>query len=172
MGFGGAQNPLLNFQIATNQLFAREQQSAAAQEAAELRKQSNLVVDEAEQEARRRAREISLLQGAQASRYLAGGVLLDGSPLAVIEETRRLGEQEVSAIRRSGAAQARLFRLKADQAERGGLQNLLSTEAESAVARQQDDQRKKAQRAQFYQKVVSETGTLTEPLAELLFPNL
>lgn len=62
--------------------------------------------------------------------YLASGVTLEGSPLLKMEETRRLGAENIAEIEASGAAasQARLAegRIQAEQAKSRGRQALIS----------------------------------------------
>jgi len=151
MGFGGTRNPTLDFSIASNNLFATEQQNAANEEAGLLREQANITFDEYDMEARRRAREIKLFRQSQAQGYNAAGVLTDsGSPLAVLDETSRLGQQEVDAIRRAGEARVKLIRYNADRVERQGLLSVLKVQGENLMARVQDDARRREEKAQFY----------------------
>lgn len=147
MGFGGAKNPLVDFQVATNKLSAQQVQAAASRESAALREQADILANEAEAEAIRRKREVEHLAGKMAADYAAGGVLIDGTPLARINEAVRLGDIEVNALRRQGAAQARLSRMQADSAERQGLESVLAAKAEGFAAKTQEDQRRRANRA-------------------------
>ncbi len=61
--------------------------------------------------------------------YLASGVTLEGSPLLKLEETRRLGAENIEEIERSGEARAGAEigegRVVARQAESRGRQQLL-----------------------------------------------
>lgn len=147
MGFGGAKNPLVDFQVATNRISAQQAQASAERESAALREQANILSNEAEAEAIRRKREVEAFAGEQAFRYAAGGVQLDGTPLARINETIRLGDIEIAALRRQGEAQARLSRLQADGAQRQGLESVLAARAEGFAAKTQEDQRRRANRA-------------------------
>lgn len=65
---------------------------------------------EAAQEATQKVRQVSAFREEQANKYLGSGVQLEGSPLQVLEETRRLGQQEVDAIFQRGLAQSELYR--------------------------------------------------------------
>lgn len=62
--------------------------------------------------------------------YLASGVTLEGSPLLVMEETRRKGSENVDEILRSGAAGASAERLEgriqAEQYKSSGRQSFIS----------------------------------------------
>jgi len=164
MGFGGAKNPLVDFQVATNRLSAQQTQSAAARESAALREQANIVADEAEAEAIRRKREVEQLAGEMAARYASGGVLLDGTPLARINEAVRLGDIEVAAERRQGAARAKLSRLQADSAERQGLESVLASRAENFAAVTQEDQRRRANRAGMLGSILKVGGGIASTI--------
>lgn len=150
MGFGGASqsNALLNFQMMSNLASGERERQAYYKEAALQREQASLFADEAEMAAIQKQREVRLFREDQAHKYLAGGVLLDGSPLAVLDETRRLGDQEVAAIRRSGAARAKLVRLKADNLEQAGMESLLTRQSENTITKLQADQQAREQKAQ------------------------
>lgn len=157
MGFGGASqaNPLLSYQTMANTFAAQQQQQAYAEEAGLYREQANIVSDEANMAALQKTREVKRFAAEQAETYLAGGVLLDGTPLAVIEETRQLGQQEIDALRRSGAAHARLLRMKADQMERGGFQTLWGAQTNNMYSQIQNDQQRRLDRAQRLNSIVS-----------------
>jgi alkanesulfonate monooxygenase SsuD/methylene tetrahydromethanopterin reductase-like flavin-dependent oxidoreductase (luciferase family) len=147
MGFGGTKNPLVDFQVATSKLAASQRQEAANTEAGLLREQANIIADETEAEAIRRNREIEAFASEQTIRHLSGGVLMDGSPLAQVTRTLQLGADEVAAIRRSGAAQTKLTRMQADSTERQGLESVLSAKSDAFVARTQEEQKARANRA-------------------------
>lgn len=160
MGFGGAKNPLVDFQAATNRLAAQQQQAAAEREASALREQANILSDEAEAEAIRRKREVDAFAGEQMARYAAGGVLIDGTPLAQINETIRRGDIEIAARRRQGAAQAKLVRMQAGGAQRQGLESVLTSRAENFTAQVQEDQRRRANRAGVFGTILKVGGGL------------
>ena len=58
-------------------------------------------------------------------RYAKSGVTLEGSPVLVLAETRRLGQEEVAAIERRGRAQALLLRQRAEQTRKAGRSAML-----------------------------------------------
>lgn len=86
------------------------QQRAFDQESALYESQAQLAELEAEATAAQKSREVSNFRENQANAYNASGVLLEGSPMIVLDETRRLGEQEIAAIRLRGQAQADTLR--------------------------------------------------------------
>ncbi len=86
-----------------NLLAANEQQEAAEQ-------QARITEAESAEAARVRRIELKKFEAVQRGRFLSSGVTIEGSPLLVLEETRREGEKEVRAIRRFGAARAETFR--------------------------------------------------------------
>lgn len=52
--------------------------------------------------------------------FLKSGVTLEGSPLLVLEETRREGAEEVAAIRAGGESRAKTLRAQGRSALIGG----------------------------------------------------
>lgn len=159
MGFGGGSqtNSLLNYQMLANAWSGQQQQQAYLQEAAAQREQASLVADEYEQAASQKAREVAHYAAEQAEMYLSGGVLMDGTPLAVVEETRQLGQQEVDALRRSGAARAKLLRMQANQNEGAGLQSLLKTQSDNTMTKFQADQEKRKQKQETRDKWINQS---------------
>ena len=75
-------------------------------------------------------REIDKTVDRQKLAYLASGVTLEGSPLLKMEETRRLGAENIEEIGKAGEAssKARLAegRIQAEQAQSRGRQALMS----------------------------------------------
>lgn len=88
--------------------------NAAKKEAAALGDQARLAEMESADEARIHARQVRKFSANQKSAFLKNGVTLDGSPLAVLEDTRDSGQEEVNSIMRSGAAKAQLIRDKSE----------------------------------------------------------
>ena len=76
-----------------------EQQKAASREADE-------VIRQTEGEATRKRKALDKLSARQRTQFLKSGVTLEGSPLLVLEETRREGVAEIGDIRRAGVSQA------------------------------------------------------------------
>lgn len=101
-------------------LAGQEEAAAARAEAGLLGQQSDIAFTEAQREAARKAREVRAFREQQAAEFASGGGLLAGSKLAVLAETEILGQQEVSAIKRRGQAQADLFSAQGLQLLRRG----------------------------------------------------
>lgn len=84
--------------------------NAAKREAGLLNDQAGLAQNEAQAEAQRRANEVRKFQRTQKLAFLKNGVTLEGSPLLVLDDTIREGQQEVDAIVNRGTATARYYR--------------------------------------------------------------
>lgn len=89
-------------------------QSAGEKEARALEGQGLLAEQESAVDAQIHATQVRKFAANQKSAFLKNGVTLDGSPLAVLEDTRKSGQEEVNAIMRSGAAKAQLYRDRAE----------------------------------------------------------
>lgn len=94
--------------------------SAAKRESSMIAQQSAIAMSEARRAAGQRAEDVQSFMSTQARGYLNSGVTLEGSPLLVMEETRRRGQAEVDAIMRSGRAQSSLMKQRADQMRTSG----------------------------------------------------
>lgn len=81
----------------------------AKREDGELLGQAKIVRQEARREAIRTREEIEYFRGEQAMTYNKSGVTLEGSPLLVLEETRRKGQEEIDAILGRGQAISDLY---------------------------------------------------------------
>ncbi len=112
-----------------------EAQSAAKEEESAIRKQGGLALRESEQEAARVGEANTRFEQRQRLSFLKSGVRLEGTPLAVLAETRAKGARETSAIRERGVAQAGLLRTRAGIVRSVGRAKLLSTFG-SATARE------------------------------------
>jgi hypothetical protein len=129
---------LFNFSSATDGMYGaldnplkglyEMQQANTEQEALMQEKQAQVASDEAGIAAEQKAREVQTTRSEQANAYSASGVLLEGSPLAVLEATRRLGSQEVDALMRRGAAQADLYNQQANITRNQGRASLLGSQ--------------------------------------------
>lgn len=100
---------------------------AASDEADMLTKQSQLAMQEAQELAAQKAREIGEFQSYQTALYAKSGVTIEGSPALVLEKTRREGLQEVNAILKRGNSESNLLRAKAFQMQRSGRSAFLSS---------------------------------------------
>lgn len=97
---------------------------ASKDEARLLREQGNLAQAEAAAEAQRVANANRKFLKRQKLAFLKSGVTLEGSPLFTLATTLEEGQEEVTAIARRGAAQARLFSARAVQTQRQGRASL------------------------------------------------
>jgi hypothetical protein len=84
----------------------------------------------AEREARLTQEDAIATERRQKLAYMASGVTLEGSPLLVMEETRRKGQENVDEILRAGQASSAAAlaegRLQADAAKSAGRQSFIS----------------------------------------------
>lgn len=87
---------------------------------------------EAETDAQRYAEQAESFKATQAVSYLKSGVKLSGSPLDVLDETTRVANENISAIRARGAAGQLDARNAGAQAAMGGRSQLLSSITGSA----------------------------------------
>ena len=93
---------------------------ATQEEARYQEQQAQLAEQEALRDARIRANEVRSFQNRQALQYASSGITLEGSPLLVLESTRRKGQEEVDAMVSRGKAQAELMRIRAQMTRRQG----------------------------------------------------
>ena len=91
------------------------------QQARAAGEQSKLAQQEAETRARAEARQNIELEKRQKLGFISGGVALEGSPLLVLAETKRLGAENVGAIVETGQTQAESLKSTGRQALIGGL---------------------------------------------------
>lgn len=161
---GGGSSALVDFQVAVQNMMGMAQYAAAGQEGSLLRDQAGLAITEAEAYAIQTEREGRHFAEQQATTYNQNGVLLDGSPLAVVSETYRLNAQEAAAIRASGQAQANRYLLEADQVERGGLQSLLGAQAQGQVDKMRYKEEERARRWQLFGGIVRGAASLGSSL--------
>ncbi len=140
MGFGGAfssENALNNYQNTVNLQGAAMEQASANQAAAIEREQANAVYANTLQQAQAKQRDVALTAANQAEQYLSAGILMAGTPAAVVNDTVTLGQQEVDNIMRAGTAQRDLLRLEADQYQEQGFASVLGAENQNFTNTQQ-----------------------------------
>lgn len=101
--------------------------SAAKSEAEALNAQADLALAESRREAEIKTRDVLTFREDQAQAYNSSGVLLEGSPMVVLSETIRRGDEEVKAIMKRGQATANLYRMKAAQARSAGSSSMFSS---------------------------------------------
>ena len=100
--------------------------NAADDQAALLEEQARIQREETEAEANRKAEERRKFIASQKVAFLANGIGLAGTPLVVLEDTYKQYEEEISAIRRSGNAQAGLLERQAKTTKKSGKAELIS----------------------------------------------
>lgn len=103
------------YQATTAPLQAAEnaQAAATAGQQALYGEQADLALSESARNANQRADQIAHFQASQASGYSSSGVMLQGSPMLVMEYTRQKGQEEINAITAQGQAQADFARRQA-----------------------------------------------------------
>lgn len=113
-----------------------QEKKAYKEQAALQRDQAVLAVQEAEEEAARREEERDRLMARQRVSFLANGVKLNGSPLAVLDDTAYQYNKEIKAIRRRGVAESNFMRREARILEDKGRAAVLRgfTQAAGTVA--------------------------------------
>ena len=102
-----------------------QENKAAKAEALLIEEQGALQQQEAVTEAQRQATESRKFRKKQKVAFLKNGITLAGSPLLVIEETRRESQEEVNATVRRGNAQASLAFQQAAMTRNSGRAALL-----------------------------------------------
>ncbi len=100
---------------------------AAKDESARLKDQADLSRAENEAEAERVDKERSKFLARQKLSFIKGGVTLQGSPLAVLEETEEESRKEVEALRKRGAAIQSFGRQKAASVRTSGRAKLFGS---------------------------------------------
>ncbi len=103
------------------------QNSQASADAAAQQRQADLVLQQTQAEMNQKARDVKRFAADQEVQYAGSGVTLEGSPALVIAETRRLGQQEIDAMKKRGQYQAQLMRTNAMRTKAAGRQALLGS---------------------------------------------
>lgn len=106
--------------------------SAYSDQGIALMKQAQIAQQESEYAALQKQREVDKTAARQVMAMAKNGVVTSaGSPLEILYETMTLGQQEVDAIRRQGAAQADLYRTNANTAFNNGRSSLFGGAADA-----------------------------------------
>lgn len=152
MGLGGifkTQDKLTNFQNKMTLMGGQAQKQAAFDEAASLNEQADWAIRQSELQAGFQQRQVDITAGSQQQSYANGGVMTNmGTPLAMVESTRKIGALQVSMIRQAGQNEAKLYRAKANITERQGLSSLLSAEGQTTINSLQNQLTKQQQTQQ------------------------
>lgn len=99
--------------------------------------QAELALMESDRDAAVKAREAKEFQQEQALKYSAAGVLLEGSPAAVMERTRALAQEEIDAISARGQATSDLLRRRGNIGRMQGRASLLGEKTKFAMSEAQ-----------------------------------
>ena len=162
MGFGGlfkSQNKLTDLSNSLALQAGRMKQDAANTEAAALRKEADLAYRTTQEEMALKQREVDILAGQQAQQYLSSGVQMIGTPLAVVNETRKLGQMAIDSMGERAANIQDLLRSRADIVERGGLADLLMAQGQGEINRLQTDISQRETRGNFYRSLFGGLAT-------------
>lgn len=99
---------------------------AASKTAAMQEFQGRLAQQEADAQAAKTEKEAKKFRDRQILAYLKNGVTLEGSPLLVLDETIKLGDEEAAAIRKRGYATQELYNTEAGISRRTGSAQFIS----------------------------------------------
>ncbi len=113
------------------------QQQALSQQAALEEVQAGLAIKEANRAAAAKARDVHYIREDQALQYDGSGILLEGSPMEVLNETVRLGKEEVDALVDQGKSQADLIRRSSMIQQNQGIASLLGQTSQFNTGRAQ-----------------------------------
>lgn len=80
------------------------QANAVENQAQALEQQGQLAIDEAQMNAQQTAFQAHQFRENQANAYNGSGILLEGSPMLVLDQTRQLAQQQINQIMKQGAA--------------------------------------------------------------------
>lgn len=126
--FGGGGGGDTGYGAAAGTLAATQavQQSSIDMQANLYEDQAVLAEQEADAAAQQKAREVKQFREQQALGYSGGGVLLEGTPMKVLNDTRAQGLLEIQAIERRGAAQANMYRMQSTIMQNEGRAQMLA----------------------------------------------
>jgi len=110
-----------------SQVYGGVQAKKAGKKSAKLQRQQT------DETLRLKENEIQSFQGEQTVAFAKAGVLLDGTPLDVLEATRREGNRQKSAIERTGVAQANLYETQGKTALIQGITGGIASAGQGAV---------------------------------------
>lgn len=88
---------------------------------------ARIQMENAQAEAKNKAKEVERLRSLQQAQYGASGVTLDGTPLMVLDNTTKEGDEEVNDILRRGSNNAKVLRMEGRNAMMSGLFNAAGT---------------------------------------------
>jgi hypothetical protein len=106
---------------------------ASNQQAGMIQRNADLALQDAQLAANQKAMEVSKFAGQQQEEFASSGVTLAGSPALVMNETVRLGQQEVHQILLNGVNQKYELDNQAYQVQNQGRNQFLGTVASTAL---------------------------------------
>lgn len=115
-----------------------------AEEAAMQQAQQKLLLAENLRDSVKQAREVNQFRSQQALAYSGSGVRLQGTPLLVLEETRKLGQQEIDAATQASIARADLMRRRSLIMQNEGRAQMLGADIAWSTARNEFDMREQS----------------------------
>lgn len=96
------------------------QMSAGRDQQALYEEQAQLIEEEGARDNAQLAREAEHFQARQAHQYLNSGVILQGSPLLILDETRKLATEELNARDKQTKARAKMARMQGAASRKSG----------------------------------------------------
>lgn len=159
MGFGKlfkAQDQLTDYSNKLSVQGGQMKQQAAQQEANALRMEGDLAYRQTQEEKVLKQREIDLIAGNQEYDFIQGGVFGGvGTPLAAVNETRKLGQMVIDSMDERANLMQDLYRSRADITERSGLADLLMAEGSTYINSEQTRLSQMETKGNFYRSVFS-----------------
>lgn len=128
---GASEQSLSQYSSQVNLQGAQLQQQAADAQAGAYMQQSGYAIQYAQEQSDQEAYTISQTVGQQAEGYASGGVETMGTPLAMMNTTRAMGQLQINAIQLQGQLQSNLYETEAQNAETSGLNDILSAEGQN-----------------------------------------
>jgi hypothetical protein len=146
--------------------------SAYKREAKAIEEQSRLAFEDQYRLSVQRAREVRQFASQQEMTYAKSGVTLEGSPLLVIEETRRLGQEEIDATYNRGRAVYRLGMQQASQVRNQGRGMMLAGLSRGLLSMGATGLgiKNRAGMSRFGSVAPTAAGTQADPLAQDFIP--
>ena len=101
--------------------------NAANQEADAQKREADLLWQESQTEAAQKARDVNAFQSKQAHSYASSGIMLQGTPIQVLEDTRSKGQQEIDAIIKRGKVAKQLAMVRSNMTRSQGRASMLGS---------------------------------------------
>lgn len=156
-GAGSAPQTFQNSQGAFNAAQAMQMKSLDSQQQMQNQQADEAVVESSEA-AKQIAEQAKTARETQALTYDSSGILLEGTPMKVLNRTRELAQQEIAAVQRRGAAQANLFRMQGMIGSNEGRAQLLGAQMNFQAQQAQASMAAAAQKSASWQSLLSGLG--------------